>query len=68
MGCPPLAYIMGARYMGYGVSGWGDVGYWLLAIRYLILILIIVMVIGYGYWLLLMAIGYGCPLFDFVTN
>jgi hypothetical protein len=26
------------------------------------------MAIGYGNWLLLMAIGYGYPLFDFVTN
>jgi hypothetical protein len=39
-----------------------------MAIHYLILMLTIVMVIGYGYWLLLMAIGYGSPLFDFATN
>jgi hypothetical protein len=34
-----------------------------MAIRDLISILTIVMVIVYGYWLLLMAIGYGYPLF-----
>jgi hypothetical protein len=39
-----------------------------MAIHYLILILIIVMGIRYGYWLLLTAVGYGYPLFDFATN
>ncbi len=63
MGCPPLAYIMGARYMRQGSDVMLAIGY-----GYSLFDFDIDYYYGYWFWLLLMAIGSGYPLFDFATN